>query len=315
MAARVPWMVGDGNHERFYNWSAFTNRYQMPQSQAQENPSGGNFWYSFDYGNVHWVSASSEHDLTEGSEQLLFLQRDLEAAVANRAQVPWIVFSLHKPFYCSDDGTPGGYADLLEETLLRYDVDLTITGHMHCYERVHPVKGGEVTVWPQKQLLSPPAPPGVAATTAEAKEVEMDVYYLSESGTGPVHVVQGHAGGMQAERWLQPQPMWSAVRMANGYVPPNNTDAAVAATVTTMQGEEVPLDLSDGSPLRSTDIPQVPLLPRGFSEEDERSVYYSDTYGFGIIRAVNSTHMYYSSVLDTDNNVAGDQFWIVRERR
>eukprot|EP01031_Cornospumella_fuschlensis_P039048 gene39048-47509_t len=34
IAATVPWMVGNGNHERFYNWSAFTNRYKMPASPS-----------------------------------------------------------------------------------------------------------------------------------------------------------------------------------------------------------------------------------------------------------------------------------------
>ena len=32
IAAVMPWMVGNGNHERFYNWTAFTSRYKMPAS-------------------------------------------------------------------------------------------------------------------------------------------------------------------------------------------------------------------------------------------------------------------------------------------
>lgn len=57
IAANLPWMSGDGNHERFYNWSAFTHRYQMPQSMALADaasagePTNGNFWYSYVYGN------------------------------------------------------------------------------------------------------------------------------------------------------------------------------------------------------------------------------------------------------------------------
>ena len=42
--------------------------------------------------------------------QMNFLVAALEAAVANRAMVPWIVVTLHKPPYCSAEGTPTGYA-------------------------------------------------------------------------------------------------------------------------------------------------------------------------------------------------------------
>jgi len=39
---------GVGNHEKFYNWTAFTHRYHMPTG----NGGNGNFWFSYDYGNV-----------------------------------------------------------------------------------------------------------------------------------------------------------------------------------------------------------------------------------------------------------------------
>ena len=99
VAATRPWMVTNGNHERFYNYSAFINRYSMPAEK-----SGGsldNFWYSYDYGNVHWISISSEHDLDDGSVQKEWLRNDLAAAASSerRAEVPWIVLALHKPLY------------------------------------------------------------------------------------------------------------------------------------------------------------------------------------------------------------------------
>jgi predicted phosphohydrolase len=72
--------------------------------------------------------------LDEGSPQKTFLRLALDAATLNRAMVPWIVVTLHKPLYCSAMGTPSQYAGLLEDILIEYDVDLTITGHMHCYE-------------------------------------------------------------------------------------------------------------------------------------------------------------------------------------
>jgi hypothetical protein len=168
IAAKYPWMVGDGNHERFYNWTSFTNRFKMPQNGFG---STGNFWYDYDYGNVHWISISSEHDLSDGSPQKLFIEGSLQRAVANRANVPWIVASIHKPLYCSDKHTPGGYADKLEALFLQYDVDLVLAGHLHVYERINPVQKGEVTVFPDRHRIA-----GV------------DVYY--STGKGPVHIVQ-----------------------------------------------------------------------------------------------------------------------------
>ena len=65
----VAFMPGVGNHEHFYNFSAYTNRYHLPKSEG----SNGNFWFSFDYGQLHLVHLSSEHDNTKGSPQYLFL--------------------------------------------------------------------------------------------------------------------------------------------------------------------------------------------------------------------------------------------------
>lgn len=76
--------VGVGNHERFYDYAAVQNRYKMPFEKSGGN---GDFWYSYSYGNVHWISLSSEEDMAADSPQLAFLQQDLERAVANRVRV------------------------------------------------------------------------------------------------------------------------------------------------------------------------------------------------------------------------------------
>jgi hypothetical protein len=314
IAAVMPWMVGNGNHERFYNWTAYTNRFKMPAS-AGNLPSTGNFWYSFDYGNVHWVSLSSEHDLAEGSPQQAFLLAALQAATANRGVVPWIVVSIHKPLYCSAHGTPGGYAALLEPLLLQYDVDLTIVGHMHAYERVHPVKDGEVTAYPTSLREG-----GLRHT--------VDVY--NSLGKGPVHVVQGHAGGMQAERWYQPQPAWSAVRFANGFYGLNttNTDSLCDKDTVTNVGSQCSLyhhgfrvDLSDESTQTDELLHDLPLFPPTTEGDGDRKkpvrthVNYEDTYGFGVITAMNATHLHYQSTPDTDSTGVGtDEFWVVKDR-
>lgn len=99
LASRMPYMTGVGNHESFYNYVAFRHRFRMP---GPESGGEGNFWFSFDMGNVHVTSLSTEHDYSPGSAQLRWLEQDLARAVANRARVPWLVVTGHRPMYCSD---------------------------------------------------------------------------------------------------------------------------------------------------------------------------------------------------------------------
>jgi len=240
-------------------------------------------------------SISSEHDLDPGSPQITFLEAALKAAVANRATVPWIVLSLHKPLYTTCNDYNGGYADKLESYVLEYDVDVVISGHLHGYERVHPVKAGEVTVMPVK------------GNTIETRRTDM--YY--SLGKGPVHVMTGHAGGMQVERWTQPAPAWSAFRMANGYVVPNRTDDKLfdpsSPSYMTIDGLKV--DISDESTLTADQIPTFPL------QVPQNDLFnYTDTYGFSMITSWNSTHLYFHTYSDTDSTKASDEFWIVKDR-
>jgi hypothetical protein len=262
VAATRPWMLTNGNHERFYDYAAFRNRFSMPYELSGGSPD--NFWYSYDYGNVHWISISSEHDLDDGSVQKEWLRADLAAAASaeRRAQVPWIVLALHKPLYCSADNWGTSYADLLEPLCLQYGVDLTITGHMHIYERVHPLENGVVTCYPQ--------------TTHSLAEGKVDTY--RSCNKGPVHVVQGNTGGMQFESFEQPAPAWSAVRFANGYIPPNRTHIEAYAT------GAVGIDLDWN---------------------------YTNTFGFGVVEFCNATHLQYKSIPIT-GSLGVDNFWIVK---
>eukprot|EP00981_Chlorochromonas_danica_P002541 scaffold487_cov178-Ochromonas_danica.AAC.29 len=270
----------------------------MPQNNALG--SNGNFWYSFTYGNVEWISLSSEHSLDEGSDQRNFFINALEAAQANRVNVPWIVVSLHKPFYCSVDGSPS-FASLLEPLLLQYDVDLTITGHMHAYERIHPVENGQVTVFPthfhdgQEPLLQ-------SAKGVIRKSGRPDVYY--SKGKGPVHVMQGHAGGMQAERWISPTPAWSAYRMADGIVMPSLNVSAPYG--------DLFYDLSDNSKQTYDMLDDLPLFPKAL-DIDWDNFNYSHSFGFGLITAFNASHLHFQSIPNVDGLMNHDEFWIVKQ--
>ncbi|RYY77464.1 hypothetical protein EON63_18705 [archaeon] len=275
----------------------------MPASPS----SNGNFWYSFVYGNVRWISLSSEHPLDANSEQIAFLTSTLQQAQAERKTTPWIIFTLHKPLYCSVEGSPH-FADELEALLLQYDVDLTLTGHMHAYERIHPVKAGEVTVNPKK-LPWGASVEGDEDGKEEAKMLGkiglVDVYY--SSGYGPVHVMQGHAGGMQVERWTYPIPAWSGFRMANGIVMPG-------VNYTYPYGDDIVYDLSDHSKQLPEDLETLSLFPLKIPGDLLNGNYnYSHTYGFGYITAFNHTHLLYQAIPNVDGERNHDEFWIVKK--
>jgi hypothetical protein len=55
-----------------------------PAADAEDNAAGrvranAPFWYSFDYGSVHFTVISTENDLSPGSSQYAWLEKDLAA--------------------------------------------------------------------------------------------------------------------------------------------------------------------------------------------------------------------------------------------
>ena len=50
-------MVIPGNHEAHHNFTQFRNRFNMPKNEYNN---GTSYYYSFDYGPVHWVMYNTE---------------------------------------------------------------------------------------------------------------------------------------------------------------------------------------------------------------------------------------------------------------
>ena len=68
----------------------------------------------------------------KGSAQFQWLERDL--ASVDRSQTPWVVFTTHRPVFCSSKDEFSQHKleeELLEPIFLKYKVDLVLTGHMH----------------------------------------------------------------------------------------------------------------------------------------------------------------------------------------
>lgn len=159
-----PYMVSVGNHESWcrnpvcaiqtLNFTTYKEKFRMP---GPECGTYTNMFYSYDYYNVHYISISTESDFPgapldptpaewaefmeeteypfvaeESYFQLNWIKQDLEAAVANRDNVPWIFVLGHRPIYdieeMNSDGSPTGTSSSiqswLEPLLQQYDVDI-----------------------------------------------------------------------------------------------------------------------------------------------------------------------------------------------
>ncbi|NOZ87767.1 MAG: metallophosphoesterase family protein [Deltaproteobacteria bacterium] len=92
-------------------------------------------YYSFEFGPVHGVVLDTNRDLEQGSDQLNWLETDLES-VSHRKKQPALLAFFHHPLYTFSNHDP---EKQLREILLpifqKYGVDAVFWGHNHCYER------------------------------------------------------------------------------------------------------------------------------------------------------------------------------------
>jgi acid phosphatase type 7 len=109
---------------------------------------------SFDYGAVHVVMLDDFNGIIyEGgdstgykAELLAWLEKDLAAADANRAAVPFIMTFHHHPLFTSGTKTDrvkerAAVRAALQSMFDAHHVDLDIAGHDHFYERSKPIVG------------------------------------------------------------------------------------------------------------------------------------------------------------------------------
>lgn len=171
LTAHMPYMVSPGNHEsechsplcfisghakHLNNFSAFNTRWHMPSEESNARK-GSAMWYSFNYGDVHFVSINSETDwpgaeeeftgdghfkslpaggFGQDGEYLKWLEADLAAAEKSRRETGsprFIIGGGHRPY---SDIRP-----LHTDLFAKYSVDLYYAGHGHSYSRAAPVNG------------------------------------------------------------------------------------------------------------------------------------------------------------------------------
>jgi acid phosphatase type 7 len=176
----VPYFPVAGNHEYVTNQAQpFLDNLYLPTS-----PTGGERYYSFDWGHVHFVGIDSNCAIGLASKdrctlaaQKAWVEQDLA-----QSKAAWkVAFFHHPPWSSGDHGSQLLMRREFSPLFEKYGVDLVLTGHDHHYERAYAMKGDAV----------------------------------ASPGTGIPYLVVG-SGGANLREFATSKPSWSAVR--------NNTD-------------------------------------------------------------------------------------------
>jgi hypothetical protein len=138
-----------GNHDGASADSAtqtgpYYNIFKLPKSgEAGGLSSGTEAYYSFDYGNIHFICLESfETDRSATGTMMTWLQNDV-----NSTSKEWIIAFWHHPPYTKGSHNSDTEIELIEmrqnalPILEQAGVDLVLTGHSHSYERSYLIDG------------------------------------------------------------------------------------------------------------------------------------------------------------------------------
>jgi hypothetical protein len=134
-----------GNHDtaqatEFVDTYPYFDIVTLPKNgEAGGFPSGTEHYYSFDYGNIHFICLDSiTGGRTTNSAMYIWLTNDLASVTAK-----WIIAYWHHPPYTKGSHDSDYETELIEmrqvflPVLEQGGVDLVLGGHSHVYERSH----------------------------------------------------------------------------------------------------------------------------------------------------------------------------------
>jgi hypothetical protein len=130
-----------GNHDASFD---YFDIFTLPtQGEAGGLASGSERFYSFDYGNIHFICLDAAYS-ARGSNDIMctWLRADL---AANASQ--WTIAFWHHPPYSKGSHNSDVEFELIQmrenavPILEEYGVDLVLCGHSHCYERSYLMHG------------------------------------------------------------------------------------------------------------------------------------------------------------------------------
>jgi len=112
----------------------------------------GNSFYAFTAGPARIISLNSYTKTEIGSAQRSWLVSELASLSSRRAETPWLIVIMHCPFYNSNAAHHGERQAVLmrdehgfEDIFIESNVSIVLSGHVHAYERTHPVHHNSTT--------------------------------------------------------------------------------------------------------------------------------------------------------------------------
>jgi 3',5'-cyclic AMP phosphodiesterase CpdA len=175
-----PMFPASGNHEYDSDDAApFREVFVLPENGG---PEGIERWYSFDWGDVHFVALDTERT---GPVQAAWLDADLAAN-----QRPWTIVVGHRPpFSSGEHGSDGNFRTHFVPVLEKHAVPLVLTGHDHHYERTTPQNGVTYVVTGGGGIGVRPA--GSSNFTAFSLPVIHFVYVTISGNELSLHAIDG----------------------------------------------------------------------------------------------------------------------------
>jgi uncharacterized protein (TIGR03437 family) len=189
MMKEVPFFPCPGNHDYYeLNCIPYRMMHSVPHETVSTADSGR--YYSFDWGNVHFISLDSNESLEEAvhgrGRMLEWLDEDLQ-----RTERFWRVVYLHHPAYSAglhcDEPEAHMVRKYIAPILDKHSVPLVLNGHEHSYQRSSPVRDGRIvnqgegtvyiTTGGGGAVLHPVFPSeSIAASASEHHYVSCDVH-------------------------------------------------------------------------------------------------------------------------------------------
>jgi hypothetical protein len=145
MLGRVPIYPTAGNHDYTTADAApYLSMFSVPGEDVPAADRGR--YYSFDWGNVHFVSLDSNTPLNDavfsGGGMLDWLEKDLQ-----KTKQFWRVAYFHHPPYAAGPNERDALSRLAREYIVpvleRYGVQAVFSGHEHSYQRSRTILGGQ----------------------------------------------------------------------------------------------------------------------------------------------------------------------------
>lgn len=223
MIDRIPLVPVQGNHETYtLDWKiqmpeTFLHLFNMP---GNGNSDHQNQYYSYDFGDVHFVVFNSQFEEMEAFQpgmleaEMAWLENDL--AATNKK---WKVVMMHENLFAfqrsidTDSPTSGftGLGGMLMPLFDKYNVDAVLTAHMHTYRRRQQLYHFEPN--PQGTLYMMTGIAGSVRYPGLWQRHELDIAFAPQPETNNYMTMEADANSLKFEAFLPSGEKFDSVEL------------------------------------------------------------------------------------------------------